>query len=69
MNEKIAQLVTTKPDKEVAQELKTELIESAKAYLDVCTKAHGLGFAVASQFQINAFGQCVITSLTLSKHY
>ncbi len=69
MSDNVAQLVTTKPDKEVAEELKQELLESSKAYLDVCTKAHRLGFAVASQFGINAFGQCVVMSLTLSKHY
>lgn len=69
MSDNIAQLVTTKSDKELAQELKTELIESAQGYLAVCTKAHKLGFVVSSQFQINAFDQCVIVSLTLSKHY
>ena len=49
MSDNVAQLVTTKPDKEVAEELKQELLESSKG--------------------INAFGQCVVMSLTLSKHY
>lgn len=69
MNENIAQLVPTKPDKEIAEELKIELAEGAKSYLDVCTKAHRMGFVVSSQFAANPFGQVVIASLSLFKQY
>lgn len=34
MSEKIAQLVPTKSDKEIAEELRKELAEAAKPYLD-----------------------------------
>lgn len=69
MNEKIAQLVTTKPDKEVADELKQELIASCEPYLKACTKASKLGFIVNAQFGPNAFGKFVINQLVLAKHY
>lgn len=69
MNEKIAQLIPTKSDKELANELRIELAEAAKPYLDAVSKANSLGFHVSSQFGINPFGQCVVISLTLSKHY
>ena len=69
MNEKIVQLAPTKSDKELAEELRKELAEAAKPYLDACTKAHSLGFTVASNFNIDLFGRCVITQLNLIKYY
>jgi len=65
----IAKLVTTKPDREVAEELKAELIEAAKPYLTAATKAKRLGFVVQSQFgPPNNFGdEIVITHLQLIK--
>lgn len=49
----IIKLVTTKPDKEVADELRLELIDSSKSWLEVCTKAHKLGFIVQANFGPN----------------
>lgn len=69
MSEKIAQLVPTKSDKEIAEELRKELAEAAKPYLDACTKANSLGFVVNSQFNIDPFGRYVITQLNLMKYF
>lgn len=49
MNEPV-KLVPTKPDAEVAEELKQELAEAAKPYLEAATKAMSLGFVVQSNF-------------------
>lgn len=68
MNE-IAKLVTTKPDTEVAAELKVELIEAAKAWLEVCTKAHKAGFIVNAQFGPNYLGTYIIQSMSLVKTF
>lgn len=69
MNEKIAQLIPTKSDKELAEELRLELAEAAKPYLNAVTKANSLGFHVQSQFGINPFGQCVVVNLQLMKFF
>lgn len=70
-NNSIAKLVPTKPDREVADELKAELIEAAKPYLAAATKAKNLGFVVQSQFgPINNFSNdIVITQLLLIKTF
>ena len=60
-------LVTTKPDAELAEELKLELAKAAEPWLIACTKAKSLGFDVQAQFAMNAFKQVVIQQLTLSK--
>ena len=69
MSDNVAQLVPTKSDKELAEELKQELIISCETYLKVCTKANRLGFIVNAQFGPNAFGEFVINQLVLSKQY
>lgn len=66
MNEPI-QLVTTKPDIELAEELKAELMEVVKPYLDVATKALRLGFTVQMQMSPNAFKEVVVQQLNLMK--
>ena len=68
MNEPV-KLVTTKPDVEVAKELKDELTNSAEAWLKACTKAHALGFEVMANFAPNYLGQYVIQQLSLLKRY
>ena len=68
MNDPI-QLVTTKPDTELAADLKAELIEAAKPWLDACTKAHKAGFVVNASFGPNYLGQYIIQAMGLSKHY
>lgn len=65
----IAQLVPTKPDVDLAQELKVELLEAAKPWLDACTKAHKAGFVVQAQFGPNFLGQYATQSLTLIKTF
>lgn len=66
MNDPV-KLITTKPDAELAEELKKELAEAAKPYLETCTKAFSMGFVVQSQFTPNAFKQFVISDLKLMK--
>lgn len=68
MNEPV-KLVTTKPDAEVAEELKKELITACQSWLDACTKAHKAGFNVAAQFGPDFTGKYVILGLGLSKNY
>lgn len=69
MSEKIAQLVPTKSDSELASELREELAEAAKPYLNAVTKAHSLGFHVSSSFGIDPFNRCVIVNLQLMKFF
>jgi hypothetical protein len=61
------QLVTTKPDKELAADLKEELVSAADAWLQACTKAHKSGFIVSANFGPNYLGVYVIQQLSLSK--
>ncbi len=66
MNEPV-KLVTTKPDAELAEELKLELVKAAEPWLAACTKAKSLGFDVQAQFSINSFKQMIIQDLKLMK--
>lgn len=68
MNDPV-KLVTTKPDAEVAKELKEELEVAAKAWLEACTKAHKAGFGVQANFGPIHSGQYVIQSLFLIRQY
>lgn len=68
MNE-IAKLVPTKPDREVAEELKAELMEAIKPWLEAATKAHKAGFVVQAQFGPNFLSQYIVQSLQLVKIY
>lgn len=65
----IAKLVTTKPDAEVAEELKAELVEALKPALEIATKALSLGFQVQLNMGANAFKQVVLQNLNLMKVY
>lgn len=65
----IAKLVPTKSDAELAEELKKEILEACKPYLDACTKAKSFGFDVNANFAPNAFKQVVIQHLFLTKVY
>ena len=62
-------LVTTKPDAEVAEELKAELVEALKPALEIATKALSLGFQVQLNMGANAFKQVVLQNLNLMKVY
>lgn len=62
-------LVTTKPDIELAKELKDELTEASETWLKACTKSHALGFEVVANFAPNYLGQYVIQQLNLLKRF
>lgn len=68
MNEPV-KLVTTKPDTEVAAELKQEIIEALKPALAVATKALKQGFHLQMNMGPNAFGEVVIQQLNLVKTF
>lgn len=61
------QLVTTKPDAELAEELKAELIEKLKPVLETATKALRLGFQVQLNMGANPFKEVVVQQLNLLK--
>ena len=63
------QLVPGKSDKELAEEIKAEIVESSKSYIATITKAHRLGFQIQVQMGPNAFGEVVIQQLIVSKHF
>lgn len=65
----IAKLVPTKPDAEIAEELKQEIAEALKPVLEVTTKALSLGFHVNFNLGPNAFNKMVIQALVISKNY
>jgi len=67
MNDIPIQLVTTKPDTEVAEELKQELIAALKPVLEIATKANRLGFNVQLNMAPNSFKEVVVQQLNLIK--
>ena len=69
MSNEPIKLVTTKSDKELAEELKKELNSAAQPWLDACTKAYANGFIVQAQFGIDWYGKTVIMSMSLIKQY
>jgi hypothetical protein len=68
MNDPV-KLVPTKPDAELAEELKQELLEALQPALAVATKALLLGFQVQLQMSPNAFKQVVVQQLQLIKTF
>jgi len=62
-------LVTTKSDQDRADEIKKEIIEASKAFLDVMTKVYKEGFVINLNFGPNSFGQIVIQQLIIAKHF
>ncbi len=69
MNDDPVRLVTTKPDAELAKELKQELLDALKPALDVATKIKGLGFDVQLNMGANAFNQVIVNQLNLIKTF
>jgi hypothetical protein len=67
MNDSPIQLVTTKPDAELAEELKAELIEKLKPVLETATKALRLGFQVQLNMGANPFKEVIVQQLNLLK--
>jgi lysylphosphatidylglycerol synthetase-like protein (DUF2156 family) len=68
-NDDTVKLVTTKPDTELAKELKAELTKAAEPWLEACTKANKAGFAIQSSFAPDYLGRYVIQQLQLIKIY
>lgn len=66
MNEPV-RLMPTKPDAELAEELKKELNEALQPALAIATKALSLGFVVQLNMGPNAFKQVVVQQLQLLK--
>lgn len=67
--DKIAQLVPTKSDKERALEHKANIVASSQAFLDALTKADADGFKAQVNFGPDAFGKIVITHLLIMKQF
>lgn len=65
----LVKLVPTKPDAELAEELKQELAEALQPVLAVATKALSLGFHVQLQMSPNVFKQVVVQQLQLIKTF
>lgn len=68
MNDAI-KLIPTKPDADLAAELKQEIIEAYKPALAILEKANKAGFVVQVSCGINCLGQMIITQLIIAKHY
>ncbi len=65
----IAELVPTKPDQEVANEIKNKLAEVYAPLLKVLDDAKDAGFYVQVQTGLNGFGKNVIMQLIIAKHF
>jgi hypothetical protein len=68
MTEPIA-LVTGPTDKEIAECIKKDLIDTSAPMLKVLTNAARDGFSCNIAFGPNTFGEVVITGLVVAKHY
>ena len=62
-------VVPGKSDQQLAEELKAELLEKSKPYLEVLTKASRAGFVIQMGCGPNGFGEIVIQQLTIAKHF
>ena len=60
-------LVPTKSDKEIADELRKELIEVYKPVIEILTKAKRAGFEVAVTTGADGFQQVHVMSIGISK--
>lgn len=63
------QLVPTKPDAEIAAELKQEIIDAAQPVCLILEKAQRLGFNVSISWGMNALGKMQIAQLIIAKHF
>ena len=69
MNEPIAKLVPTKPDAELAAELRKRAIDLYEPICELLTQAHAAGFEVQIACGMGPLGRCVITGLKVVKVY
>lgn len=65
----VTRLVPNKPDAELAEEIKNELLKAYQPILDVLTKAHRLGFIVQVNVNLNALGKIEINQLKILKDF
>ena len=63
----VARLVPTKPDAEVAEELKAELLEALKPAEEIATRALALGFQVQMSMAPDMFKRVKVQMLQLVK--
>lgn len=68
-DEKPIQLVTSKSDKEKAEEHRANIIQSSQAFLEALTEASNDGFVAQVTFGPDAFGKTVITQFNLMKMF
>lgn len=68
MNE-VARIVPTKPDAEIAADLKKRMVEAYQPVLDLCTEANAAGFEIGINSGMEPLGRHVITVLKVAKVY
>jgi len=62
-------LVTGKTDKEMADQIRSDLIETSKPFLKAMSQALADGFHCNISFAPNAFDEIVIIQLIIAKHF
>ena len=68
MNE-VARIVPTRPDSEIAADLKRRAVEIYGPLLDLCTEAHNAGFDLRVTSAMGPLGKHVITMLQVVRVY
>lgn len=68
-NPRIAQLVTTKPDAELAEELKKKVEEAYEPFIALLNEYDKYGFNVQAAVGKNAFGKYQVVQLQVIKVY
>jgi len=65
----IAQLVTTRPDSEAAADFRRRIQEALAPILDIMNEAARENFVVGFNVGRDAVGRCVVTDVTVARHY
>jgi len=65
----VARIVPTRPDAEIAADLKRRAVELYQPILELCTEAHRGGFEVQIASGMGPLGKHVITMLKVMKAY
>ena len=69
MNEQVTRLVPTKPDAEIAEELRKKAIAAAGPILQVLDEAKDAGFELNFIFGVGGLGKNIIQQLKIVKIY
>lgn len=69
MSNEPVHLVTTKPDAEIAKELKEEAMEAVKPILTISDKAAANGFILQFGIGMGPFGKTIVQNLDLIKKF